>query len=432
MKRVVILSPDFTPSSYPPALRTRFFASYLREFGWEPVIITLDPNYYEWAVDPENLQLLPESLQVIRTPAVPASLTRKIGVGDIGLRSLWHHWQVLKTLCQRKLIDLIFISAPPFFPFLLGRWAYESFGVPYVLDYIDPWFLSRNGRSCLGKQDFKRKSSRRLSVILEPFVLRRASYVTAVSWGTLKILLDRYAWLSRDTMAEIPYGGEPGDFEYLACHPRQNSVFDPKDKLFHMSYAGTCPETMSFALEIFFKAVRLGLERDPVRFGILRLHFIGTVYQGNGLDFILPLARKFNLEDIVDENTQRTSYLDALQLLLDSQALLILGSTAPHYVPSKIPTYLLAKKPVLSILHEESLGVSILKDVGAGELVTFNVKNTPLDGVNETAASLKRILLSPGNYEHRLDSRRFEPFTVRATASRLAQVFDRVVSSSQT
>ena len=30
-RRVLIIAPDFTPSSYPPALRARFFAQHLRD-----------------------------------------------------------------------------------------------------------------------------------------------------------------------------------------------------------------------------------------------------------------------------------------------------------------------------------------------------------------------------------------------------------------
>ena len=75
-KTVLIVGPDFTPSSYPPALRIRFFAQHLREFGWEPIVLTTDPGYYEWEVDPENEKLLPPGLQVIHTRALPAISVR--------------------------------------------------------------------------------------------------------------------------------------------------------------------------------------------------------------------------------------------------------------------------------------------------------------------------------------------------------------------
>jgi hypothetical protein len=134
-KTVLIIGADFTPSSYPPALRIRFFAQHLREFGWEPIVLTTDPQFYEWSVDPENERLLPDDLEVIRTRALSARLTRKIGIGDLGIRSLWHHWRELSRLCRTRKIDLIYIPVPPNWTMILGRLAHARFGIPYILDY---------------------------------------------------------------------------------------------------------------------------------------------------------------------------------------------------------------------------------------------------------------------------------------------------------
>src|ERR1700745_4066802 len=102
MKRVLIVGSDFTPSSHPPALRIRFFAQHLREFGWEPIILTVDPVFYETAIDPENEKLLRSDIEVMRVRALPARLTRRLGFGDLGLRSLVHLWQAPSGLIRRR------------------------------------------------------------------------------------------------------------------------------------------------------------------------------------------------------------------------------------------------------------------------------------------------------------------------------------------
>ena len=51
----------------------RFFAQHLPEFGWEPVVLTTDPRWYEWPVDPENERLLPPTTKVERTALQNAS-----------------------------------------------------------------------------------------------------------------------------------------------------------------------------------------------------------------------------------------------------------------------------------------------------------------------------------------------------------------------
>ena len=112
MKRVALIGADFAPSSLPPALRLRFFVSHLREFGWEPTVITTDSRHYDCPLDPEIECLLPEGVRVIRTPALPRSLTRLVGLGDLGARSMAYHWRVLRDLCRGGEVDLVFISVP--------------------------------------------------------------------------------------------------------------------------------------------------------------------------------------------------------------------------------------------------------------------------------------------------------------------------------
>jgi hypothetical protein len=49
-----------------------------------------------------------------------------------------------------------------------------------------------------------------------------------------------------------------------------------------------------------------------------------------------------------------------MQILLDSHALLVLGSESAHYTASKIFPYILANRPLLAVFHEESSVVRIL------------------------------------------------------------------------
>ena len=58
MKTVLIVGADFAPSSLPPATRIRFFAKHLPKFGWQPIVLTVAPEHYEWVVDADNLKLL--------------------------------------------------------------------------------------------------------------------------------------------------------------------------------------------------------------------------------------------------------------------------------------------------------------------------------------------------------------------------------------
>lgn len=434
MKRVVIIGADFAPSSYPPALRIRFFAGHLPEFGWEPTVVTTDPQYYEWSVDYENARLLPECLQVIRTPALPARLTRKIGVGDIGMRSMWYQWHAVAELCRNSHVDLVLIPVPPNVPMILGRLIHKSFGVPYVIDYIDPWVNTLYRKVPRAQRPPKRGLMYALSRILEPFALRYVGHIVAVSKGTIDSVISRYSWLTEADGTEIPYGGEAADFDYVRRNPRRNKTFNRSDGFLHVSYVGRGGPDMLPALSLVFQAVQLGLERLPGLFGRLRMHFVGTTYasQSDGLHQVLPLAQRFGVQDYVDEHPGRVPYLDALQILLDSHGLLVVGSDEPHYTASKIFPCILARRPLLGVFHEASSVVTILRETQAGEVITFGPQQSLRQKVQEISKRLEEILFLPRDYEPPTCWEAFEPYTTRAMARRLAGVFEKVTSKSRT
>ena len=64
---------------------------------------------------------------------------------------------------------------------------------------------------------------------MEPIALRKTAAITAVSTGTYDQIVKRRPALESVPRAEIPVGGELGDFTYLRQHARPNSYFDPTD-----------------------------------------------------------------------------------------------------------------------------------------------------------------------------------------------------------
>jgi hypothetical protein len=68
------------------------------------------------------------------------------------------------------------------------------------------------------------------------------------------------------------------------------------------------------------------------------VHFIGT---GSSPDDraghqVRPRAERMGVGDLVEEQPQRIGYVDALNHLARSDAVLVLGSTEAHYTPSKV------------------------------------------------------------------------------------------------
>jgi glycosyl transferase family 4 len=433
MKTVLVVGPDFVPSSMPPALRIRFLVRHLREFDWNPVVLSVDPRWYEHATDAENERLLPDGLEVIRTPAASPAWTRKIGIGDLGLRSLRQQWKAMRRICAGRKIDLLLLSVPPYPTMVLGRLAYRRLRIPYIVDYQDPWVTDYYLNKPKSQRPRKWRWSHAMAKILEPFALRDVAYITGVSTGTIDSVVRRYPWLEEIPTTEIPLGGEPADFEYLSRHRRANAVFTPGDGLVHLSYVGVCIPGMNATLRALFEAVRLGRRDDPTMFGRLRLHFVGTTYAPRAGEQVMPMARDMGLEQSVTEWPARVAYLDALQVLLDSDGVVMIGSDAPHYTASKLFPYVLAKKPLLAIFHQESSVVGIAAHTRAGQVVTFdNADGCPAKGVPAIRAWLTALLDSPGSLQPTTDWTAFEQYTTRAMSKRLAEALDHALARQGT
>jgi len=143
------------------------------------------------------------------------------------------------------------------------------------------------------------------------------------------------------------------------------------------------------------------------------------------------MAREFGVAEFVDERTERVPYLDSLQLLLDSQALLLIGTEEPHYTASKVFPYLLAGRPVVAVFHKDSNIIEILKKSTFSRTVTFDHDCLPAAGVDAISSHLEEILRSPINGALSVRSDDLESYSTYAMTARLASLFDTVIEPPQ-
>jgi hypothetical protein len=410
VKHVIIVAPSFAPASNPPTQRVRFFARHLPTFGWRPTVLSVDPRFYEDRLDPEIESLVPRGLDVIRTPAWPARVTRRLGVGDLGIRAYLPMRRVLRTLRA----DALLIPGPPWHTFLLG----PAMRVPYVLDYIDPWV---NSAGADGRWWTKAFWYRQVALVLEPRAVRGASQITAVSDGTNDGVRARYPWLPAERCTGIPYGIEPSDFDALRAKPRPQHIWPAGDGNIHLVSVGAMLPNGYETLRGLFAAIR---ERADPR---LRLHFIGTTYEANPRSRLVePIAREMGLGDIVTEHPARVPYLDALNLLCSADGIVALGSSEAHYTASKIFPSIFARRPLLAIYHEASSVCDVLRRSRGGTLVTYSDQNRAESQVSEIADGI-RCMFAYDAAAVRWDV--FDEYTAERMTERLAAVLDRCVSS---
>src|SRR5260221_7016680 len=102
MRRVLMVSPHFPPDSSAASHRVRLLAPHLEEAGWSPTVLTLERSAYEGRLDPGLEALVPASLRVVRAAAWSAGATRRIGLGDLGLRAFTGLRRACHALLSRE------------------------------------------------------------------------------------------------------------------------------------------------------------------------------------------------------------------------------------------------------------------------------------------------------------------------------------------
>lgn len=367
MKKILIISPHFPPSNLTSVHRARFFAQHFPSFGWEPIILTVHEKYYEEVPDYNLEKLLPPDLKIEKVRALKVFRPRILG--DIGLRAFYSMYKKAKRLIKEENIDFVYITIPSFYGALWGRWLHKATGIPYGIDYIDPWVHVFPGK----RKRFSRSwLATVISRFLEPIAVKKASLITGVAESYYHDVIVRNPALTEHCkFIAIPYGSEKSDYEKINELKLKPYLFEKKGGIVQMVYAGAMLPKAFAPLEAIFSAIN----NNSGQFQNLEFHFIGTGKTPNdpvGYN-IKPLAEKYGLwENVVFEYPKRIPYLDVLVHLNSADGIFILGSTESHYTPSKVYQGVLSGRPILAVLHQDSTGLTVIRESNAGLVLDFN------------------------------------------------------------
>lgn len=424
MKKVVIIAPEFPPANSAAVHRSRIFASHLSEFGWAPTVITVNEPLIEGPADKRLLALLPETVRIIRTGALPVRPMKL--VGDMGLRCLRSHTKALEALQRKEKIDVIFIPGPPWFTFLLGPAFKKRYGIPFVMDYIDPWVSDWTAEA---RFPSKRWMYHKLAVHYEKKVVREASFITAVSQGINEDLMKRYPDFPKDRYTAMPYGSDPDDFSALEKLGVSPPDFKPNDGLFHICFTGALQPRGFEILRMLFRTVKGFSTAQPALFEKIRLRFYGTSNQtaGFGQYRVLPVAQEFGLEKQVTEIPERIPYLESLAVQKSASINVVTGSTDRYYHASKLYPCLLAGKPILAICHEEASIAEVMRRLNVDTCVTFKDAEHVDDSAKKLEEQILRIARGEGKLP-KFSEDQLGAYSARGVSRVLASVLDRVTS----
>lgn len=427
-RRIALVSGHFVPSNLVGAQRARLWSRYLPEFGWEPIVVTADPRQYEEKPDPDLEHLVAKDLRVIHAPTWSTGPVRL--VGDVGIRSFAGCYRVLAGLAGRSEIDFVLVTIPSNFLAPVGRLIHRRFGLPYGIDYQDPWVNPFPGSDVRFSRAW---ASYTLAGVLEPWSVRDAALITGMAPGYVAGMLERNPEVARRArLAYMPMGTAPEDYELVRALHKKPFLFDPADGRFHMTYAGALLPAGIVVLDSFLAGLAALRRASPGQASRLKVHFVGT---GSSPDDpnghrVLPRARQAGVEDMVDEHPNRIGYVDALNHLECSSAVLVLGSTEPHYTPSKVFQGLLSRRPLFAMLHEASTAVALVRSSHAGRAMTLTEGLLP--AADAVAAELS-LLMDDSSYDaDGVDRSGFSAFTARESTRLLAEALDSVVTRRST
>jgi len=426
MKRVLIVTPHWPPLTFPDMHRARTALPYMSEFGWKPLILSIDPAEMEGFQDPTLVQTISAETAQWKAGAISKVWTAMLGLNQGGWRSLWHLYRLGGLIIEKEKPDVIFFSTSLFPVMILGPMWKKKYGVPYILDFQDPWVPDRRGLE-LAATGMKARLSRALDRVMEPYAVKQASHIISVSPAYSEMLSSRYA-LGPDHFTTLPFGAPESDFKFVADHAIVQNVFRLDDGLRHWVYTGRGGKDLTLSLRAIFLALDKARRQAPNKWNHLRLHFIGTQYapSPNAPKAIEQLAIACGVGDLVLEKTERIGYLESLRCMLDAEALVIPGSEDPSYTASKIYPCILARKPLLAIFHERSSVCDVLRKTGAGELVTFS------DRESSEAVSTR---ITQNWFDHwplgspSTDWNAFSAYTAREMTQKMCQAFQCRIAS---
>ncbi|WP_251029945.1 MULTISPECIES: glycosyltransferase [unclassified Pedobacter] len=423
MKRVLIISPYFSPANTADMQRIRMSLPYFENFGWDAEVVTVEDEYIDTVKDPLLLQSIPNKVKIHRVKALSKKWTSKLGLGNLALRSLWFYRNKVNELLKKETFDLIYFSTTAFPICILGAYWKKKHGIPYVIDMQDPWHTDYYQSKTKKERPKKYWFSYRLNKYLEPIAMKSVDGLISVSANYIDTLKVRYPYLKDKPSAVITFGAFDLDFKIATINGSNLKIrFDSSH--INLVYVGRGGYDLHPALNTLFTFFKKGLELNPIVFKKIRMHFIGTSYapRGKGEHTILPMAQRFNILPFVHEQTDRIGFYDSINCLQQADGLLIIGSNQAAYTASKLYPYILAKKPLLAVLHQASSATQIIKDCNAGYHLDIDAnENSAFDQLNEYLQNVVQKLIPQTNWKA------FQPYTASAMTKEQVNLFNKVI-----
>lgn len=380
MKRVLIVSYYFPPSGGPGVQRVLKCVRYLRDFGWEPVVLSVEAGAYP-DHDPSLWTDVPAGVAVHRTKAwdpyrwygrlTGRSADQAVKVGSLGETETWqervaqwvraniflpdarvgwvpHAVIAGKKLCKQQSINVVLTSGPPHSVHLTGWLLHRLTGTPWVADFRDPW-TDINYYHELPHAAW----ALWLDAALERTVLRTADRVTTVSPHWRRLLAQKAGPSGEKRVAVVQNGFDPADFS--------GPPVSPPDEHFALTHVGSLYASRN-PVGLWKAIARL---RTQGALAALRLRLVGSIAPE-----VLASLRTLGLEAIVD-HVPYVPHREAVMEMQRAHLLILTIEAFAHnegMITGKVYEYLASGRPVVGVGPVDGDAESVLERAEAGTM----------------------------------------------------------------
>lgn len=361
--RVLCLSPFFAPLANAEAFCGAKTALHLLEAGLDLTVFSVDyTGHRKFSPDPSSLWAPLARI----TTAIPADGGRpKLQSFPLSLRYQtveWSRWIATvvaraRELHREKPFDVVYSRGLPNVAHLAAYWITRAIHRPWIANFNDPWDLE--GAHLLPQDRHLRK--RTLASRNYDFWLRRVMETADVLTFPCARLRDYHLRLHqpRGECLVIPHIGSQPESAPAA------TVF----RLVHAGNLGAGESTRRNSTISLLRGLRSFLDQRPEARETCRLLLVGPEDRPT-----LALAKELGLEPYVS-CTGRVSYEESLRHMAAATVCLLVEGAMPEgiYLPSKLPDYLRANKPVIAL----SPKIGTVADLAPGRGVTLAAVDDP-------------------------------------------------------
>lgn len=405
-KSVLIIAFHFPPiassSGMQRALKT---VRYLRESGWNPIVLTVNPRAYE-STTTGQLAEIPEDVPVHRAFCLDSK--RHFGIRGRYLSFTswpdpWVSWWPAAVYSGLRLIrqhkpSIIWSTFPITTTNLVALRLAKSSNLPWVADFRDP----------MSMEGYPSDPMRfRCARWIEQQTVAHARRVVFTAEHTRKMYAERYPQAAGN-FELIPNGYDEANF------PDPHTVADSKtgDQLTIVHSGAMQPNGRDPTN--FFEALKI-LKHN----GDLDALRIRVVFRACGFaERYRELAEKTGVSDLL-KFPDYLPYEDAIREMMSADGLMLFqGTVYNHAVPAKLYEYLYARKPIFAMVDQNGETSTVLRNLGVSSTSGF-------DDVEETAANFKDFVVSIRNRSHELPKQSaIEPFSRHRQVARLSRILE--------